>query len=91
MPRLERTFKVLGNRRRLAILRLLLAKKRLMVADIADEIKLSFTSTSKHLRLLDHQGFVEPEAVGRYVFYRLCQPDSPTIKTLLGIVAHSRE
>lgn len=91
MSRLERTFRVLGNRRRLAILRLLMARKRLTVADIAEAIKLSFTSTSKHLRLLDHAGIVEPELAGRYVYYRLAQPDSPMLKTLLGVVAHSRE
>jgi len=91
MPLLERTFKVLGNRRRLAILALLMGGKRLTVADIADEIRLSFTSTSKHLRLLDHAGLVEYESTGRYIWYRLAKPGSATHKSILAIVAHSRE
>ena len=71
---MERLLKVLGNRRRLAILNLLRRKTEANVSDISDAIKLSFTSTSKHLTMLERSGFVEKEQRSLQVFYRIAAP-----------------
>jgi len=71
---LERQLKVLANRRRLAILSLLRRKREMSVSDIAEAIRLSFTSTSKHLTMLERAGFVEKEQRSLNVFYRTATP-----------------
>ena len=68
---LERGLKVLANRRRLAILRLLSKKKEASVGEVAEIIRLSFTSTSKHLTMLERAGFVDKEQRSTLVFYSL--------------------
>lgn len=75
---LERGLKVLANRRRLAILNLLRKKKEANVGDIAEAIRLSFTSTSKHLTMLERAGFVEKEQRSLNMFYRIA-PDAPAL------------
>lgn len=78
LPELERQLKTLANRRRLAILDILRKRKVANVGDISEAIKLSFTSTSKHLTMLERQGFVEREQKSLSVFYRL-SPEAPVI------------
>ena len=77
---LERQLKVLANRRRLTILNLLRKRKEANVSDISGLIKLSLTSTSKHLTMLERMGFVEKEQRILNVYYRL----APTIPDLLS-------
>ena len=91
MKQLERIFKGLANRRRLAIIRLLSKKKELSVADIAREINLSFTSTSKHLGLLRHLDIVDRKQESLTVYYRLADPLPPLIKLVLVTISNSRE
>ncbi len=79
---LERQLKVVANRRRLAILDILRKRKNANVSDISEAIKLSFTSTSKHLTMLERQGFVEKEQKSLNVFYRL-SGDAPAILSKL--------
>lgn len=79
---LERQLKVLANRRRLAILDMLRKRKSANVGDISEAIKLSFTSTSKHLTMLERQGFVEKEQKSLNVFYRL-SPEAPALLSSL--------
>ncbi len=68
---LERYYKALANRRRLMILRVLKAKKRASVGEIASAIGLSFKATSKHLGILYSVGFLEKEQESLTVFYSL--------------------
>ena len=75
---IERQLKVLANRRRLAILNLLRKRKDADVTAISDAIRLSFTSTSKHLTMLERTGFVEKEQRSLNVFYRLSS-DAPKV------------
>ena len=58
---LARVLKALANERRLAILRFLNSKKEAPVGRVAEEIKLSFKATSKHLALLAAAGILEKE------------------------------
>lgn len=78
---LERQLKVLVNRRRLAILNLLRKRKGVNVSDIAETIKLSFTSTSKHLTMLERMGFIEKEQKGLNVYYQISS-DAPDVLRL---------
>lgn len=65
----ERIMKALANRRRLSVLRFLKMKKEANVGDIAEEIKLSFKATSKHLGVLYGAGIVDREQRSLQMFY----------------------
>lgn len=66
----ERILKALANKRRLSIVRFL-RKGEGSVGDIADEIKLSFKATSKHLAILYAANVVEKEQRSLQMFYKL--------------------
>lgn len=83
---LEQIFKAVANRRRVAILRYLKKKKEAAVGDIAEQIKLSFRSTSKHLTLLSAAGIVAREQRGLQMFYRIAHDASASIHTILSLV-----
>lgn len=68
---LERIMKAFANRRRLAILRFIKKVNRASVGDIAEEIKLSFKATSKHLSVLSSAGIVDREQKSLQMFYYL--------------------
>jgi len=91
MKKLERAFKALANHRRLAIIRLLSKNKELSVADIAGRIKLSFTSTSKHLQILHRLDILDRRQESLVVYYRLANPLPPLIKQLAPTISNSRE
>ena len=89
--RLERIFKGLGNRRRLAIIQLLCKERELPVAEIARRIHLSFTSTSKHLTLLRHLDIVDRRQESLTVYYRLGENLPSAVRRVLATVSNSRE
>ena len=91
MKQLEKIFKGLANRRRLAILRLLAKEKELPVADVARRINLSFTSTSKHLALLRQLDFVDRRQEGLTVYYCLADTLPFIAKLVLPTISNSRE
>lgn len=78
MKDLERQYKALANKRRLAILKYLKGCQKASVGDIAREIKLRIKSTSKHLRVLASIDFVDSQQQSLHVFYFLPQ-DKPTL------------
>ena len=69
----EKQMKALANKRRLAILQYLKKSREAAVGDIAGEIKLSFTATSKHLGVLYAGGMVEKDQRGLMIFYSLAR------------------
>jgi DNA-binding transcriptional ArsR family regulator len=75
---LERVLKALANRRRVAIVRYLKARTEASVGDIAEEIRLSFKSTSRHLSVLMGAGIFDREQRGLNMFYRIA-PDLPSV------------
>ena len=77
---LERQLKVLANRRRLAILNLLRKRKNVNVSDVAEVIKLSLTSTSRHLNMLERMGFVEKEQKSLNVYYRIASNPAASLR-----------
>ncbi len=84
---LERQLKALANRRRLAILKYLKRKGKASVGSIAEEIKLSFKSTSRHLSILTQADILEKEQANVMVFYSLSSEKQPLIIKLLDILS----
>ena len=82
----ERVLKALANRRRLAIVVYLSGKEQASVGAIAEEIKLSFKSTSRHLAILFNVDILEREQTSTTVLYCLAKPLTPIIKTVLSIL-----
>jgi len=80
---LERPFKALANRRRLAILRLLSNRREASVSAIASAIKLSLQATSKHLRILAAIGIIEREQRRRNQFYHLSPAHNAAVAFLM--------
>lgn len=68
---LSRQLRVMAGRKRLEILKILCDSKERTVGDIADTIRLSLKSTSKHLQILAAAGFVEARRDRNVVYYRL--------------------
>ena len=83
---LERQLKVLANRRRLAILNLLRRRKEVNVSDVADAIRLSLTSTSRHLNMLERMGFVEKEQRSLNVYYRITSNPADSLREMLKLL-----
>jgi len=66
-----RLFKSLGNDRRLKIISLLRGRAEMSVGEIAQQLKLSLKSTSRHLLVLERVGLLNREQRGLEVFYSL--------------------
>ena len=77
---IEKVLKVLANKRRLAIILYLKKKKELKVGDIADEIKISFKATSKHLSMLFNADILEREQRGLQMWYKLSHKQNHIVK-----------
>jgi len=67
----ERVLRALGNRRRLVILQLLQRRGPTAVGTIAENIRLSFAATSRHLRVLANADLVDSEQTSTTVNYTL--------------------
>ena len=84
---IERVLKAFANKRRLVIVKYLKKNKEAKVGDIANEIKLSFKATSKHLGLLFNADIVEKEQRSLQMWYKL----SPTQNPLSKYISNSLE
>ncbi len=82
----DRTLKALANKRRLAVVKYLHSKGQASVGVIAEEIKLSFKSTSHHLLILFAADLLEREQTNTTILYRLARPISPILKIVLSIL-----
>lgn len=83
LDRVAQRFRVLGDPRRLAILRLLTARGELTVGEIVEELDTSQANVSKHLRQLLDAGIVTRRADGTSAHYSVV--DS-SIERLCSIV-----
>ncbi|MEK7567519.1 MAG: metalloregulator ArsR/SmtB family transcription factor [Patescibacteria group bacterium] len=83
---LERLLKAIANKRRLNILRFLKKKKEASVGDIAEEIKLSFRATSKHLKILDSVDLLDKEQRSIQIFYRFSDSAPELSRRILSIL-----
>lgn len=83
---IEKLLKALANERRLQILSYLKKEKEASVGDIAENIKLSFKATSKHLRILSAANIVEREQRSLLAYYTLGSSPHSLIRHLLSIL-----
>lgn len=90
MKDLEKNLKALANRRRLEILKFL--KHKIKPADasvgaIAEHIKLSFKSTSRHLAILKAQDIIEvSRQENLHIFYKISDNKKPEIENIISIL-----
>ena len=82
----ERVLKALANRRRLAILSYLKKKREAHVGDIADQIKLSFKATSKHLTVLSAAELLEREQRSSQMYYKIAAELPAEAKVVIRIL-----
>lgn len=68
---IEKTLKSLANGRRLAILSILKKEQELTVGELAEKIKLSFKSTSRHLGVMLSSSILEKEQRSSNVYYKI--------------------
>jgi len=88
-PTLWRTCRVLANRTRLDMLRLLFRKPGLTVSGVAQLLELSMPLTSLYLRALEARGLLSAHRKGRWVHYRL--PSVETHGPAAALVAALRQ
>jgi DNA-binding transcriptional ArsR family regulator len=79
MKRLEQAFFGLAAKTRLMILELL-ADEELCSCEIMAALELTEPTTSHHLSILERAGLVAPRREGKWVFYKLANPN---VKALL--------
>lgn len=65
--------KALANARRLSIIKYLKKTREATVGDIAEEIKLSFKATSKHLGILYAAGVLDKDQRSLAIYYSLAK------------------
>lgn len=82
----ERVMKAFANRRRLSILRFLKTKKEANVGAIAEEIKLSFKATSKHLGVLSAAGIIDREQRSLQMFYHFSSDISLPARSVISLL-----
>ena len=83
---LERSLKALANKRRLIIIRFIKKEKEMSVGDIADEIKLSFNATSKHLGILASANILEKEQRSLQVFYKISDDLPEIVRRIISLL-----
>jgi DNA-binding transcriptional ArsR family regulator len=71
---LARMFAALAHPARSRII-IELGNGELCVNNLADMLKISHSSVSQHLAILRSQGLIKEQKAGRFVFYRLINPD----------------
>ncbi len=75
--------KCLANEHRLGIVIYLKAKKSASVGEIADQLKISFKATSKHLAILTKAGILVCQSDNPFVIYSLSPNPAKFIRHLL--------
>ena len=90
MKELEKTLKVFANKRRLEIVALLMEHRKLPLNDIRRALRLSYRSTSKHIRRMYECNIVEREFVHGEIHYFLNQGVSKQCKRILDLIEEER-
>lgn len=86
MKEYEKILKALANRRRLQIIKYLKAEKQATVTDIAEHLKLSFKSTSKHLAVLFNAGIADKEQISLSMFYSVVKSLPKLAKQVIDLI-----
>lgn len=85
MKKTAELFKVLSVDKRIEIIEILKCGKKCVNA-LAEELGISQSAVSQHLRILKAAGFVEDDRVGYWVHYSLNQDALEKCRELLGRV-----
>lgn len=76
---------VFSSKPRMKILKLLSRLGTLNVSDIARRIKLNYTSTNQHLKLLENENILQQRVYGRIRMYRF-QENSPKANAIQNLI-----
>jgi DNA-binding transcriptional ArsR family regulator len=76
---------VFSSKPRMKILKLIAKLGELNVSDVARRIGVNFTTTSKHLRVLEGEGILQQKTYGRIRMYRFNQA-SPKAKAVQDLI-----
>lgn len=82
----EKTLKAFANKKRLEILQYLKKRKEASVSSIANDIKLSIRSTSRHLAVLRLAEVVEREQRGPEMYYRIDKDLGQISQSLVNLI-----
>lgn len=87
MDREVEIFQSLADPTRLRLLHLLVRRGEICVCELTDALGAPQYTISRHLRVLQHAGWLSDRRVGKWVYYRIA-PDLPGYQqTLLGAIA----
>jgi DNA-binding transcriptional ArsR family regulator len=75
---------VFSSKIRMKILKLIYQLGQLNVSDIARRVKINFTSTSNHLKVLESEGILKVYRYGRIRMYRF--DDSTKAKAVVALI-----
>jgi len=82
---LSEVFKLLGDRSRYRIVKVLTEQGELCVSDLAAILDTSMSAVSQHLRILEMSGLVESERMGQMMCYKPLQ-SHPKVKTIIKLM-----
>lgn len=83
-----RAFKALGDKNRLAIVKMLEVKP-MCVCEITAALELAPSTVSKHLSLLNDAGLIQDLKEGKWVNYSLMSDPTPFVKDMLRLLRSS--
>ncbi|MBU2214141.1 metalloregulator ArsR/SmtB family transcription factor [Patescibacteria group bacterium] len=86
IPKLERSFKALANKRRLQILLHLKKHGSSTVYEIARAINLRIQATSQHLKIIKLTGIVTSRKQGLYIYYQLSRRQEKIVRKTLSLL-----
>lgn len=78
--------KCLANENRLAIVAYLKIKRSASVGEIADNLKISFKATSKHLAILEKGGVLVRRSDNPFMIYSISSDSSNLIKSIISFL-----
>ena len=76
---------VFSSKPRMKILKLIARLGALNISDIARRIKLNYTTTNQHLKLLEDEGILQQKVYGRIRMYKFNE-SSPKAKAVQNLI-----
>lgn len=83
-------FQSLADPTRLRLIHLLERRGEICVCELTDALGVPQYNVSRHLRILEHAGWLEARKVGKWVYYRLARDLRPYQRNLLRAVEELR-
>jgi ArsR family transcriptional regulator, arsenate/arsenite/antimonite-responsive transcriptional repressor len=83
---LEKIFKAFASRRRIAIIRYVRSHPKSSLADVAENIRLPYKTTSKHAGVLINAGILDREQRSTFAGYILRSDVPEYVRKLLSLI-----